>query len=96
MDETEIYDFFSVNTFSDRRNQAFMELSSGTEDPGLMTAQNFDDAFKINRQNSYVLRERLLSCYFYKFFFSSSGHRPCELFHGKAFLVVCRPLAFHI
>jgi hypothetical protein len=35
-----------------------MELSSCTEDPGLMTAQNFDDAFKLYRQNSYVFRDR--------------------------------------
>jgi len=27
-----------------------MELSSGTEDPGLTTAQNFDDAFKFNAE----------------------------------------------
>jgi hypothetical protein len=41
-----------------------MELSSGTEDPGLMTAQNFDDAFKIYRQNSYVFGDRFLSFLF--------------------------------
>ena len=56
-----------------------MELSSCTEVPGLMTAQNFDDAFKLYRQNSYVFRDRILSFYFYSFVFSSPGHRPCEL-----------------
>ena len=40
-----------------------MELSSGTEAVGLMIAQNFDDAFKIYGQNSYVFRDRFLSLF---------------------------------
>ena len=70
-------------------------LRYDTEDPGLMTAQNFDDAFKIYRQNSCFSRS--IFKFFFIFYSFCLAHLARWAFvMDKRPSVVCRPLAFHI